>query len=65
MRFVLEIANHKNISKQRSARYILLHEQVPGRLFFLKAPNVRVIAPLQKFRSASNLTKIPFSKVGA
>jgi len=27
MRFVLEIANHKNISKQRSARYILLHEQ--------------------------------------
>jgi len=48
MRFVLEIANHKNISKQRSARYILLHEQVPGRLFFLKAPNVRVIAPATK-----------------
>ena len=48
MRFVLEIANHKNISKQRSARYILLHEQVPGRLFFLKAPNVWVISPATK-----------------
>jgi len=42
MRFVLEIANHKNISKQRSARYFccMSKEKVPGRLFFLKAPNV-------------------------